>query len=292
MNSILQQYNSEETIRILQEELENTNAEVLLLTLELEKRVEERTAELKAAQDELKKRNLELLRRTVQLESLNHELEAFSYSVSHDLRAPARRIDGFLTLALEHHGPKLDDEARNFLDRALRSAREMGVLIENLLAFFRMGRAAMQETDFDTNLMVGEIVSDIKNDCPDRTIEWNIRPLPQIHGDPNLLKQVWVNLISNAVKYTRPRVPAKIEIGCLQKPSENQFYVKDNGVGFDMKYSSKLFGVFQRLHRVDEFEGTGVGLANVRQIISKHGGKVWAEAKPGEGATFYFTLPI
>jgi len=287
----LQRNSPQDTIRLLQDELAETNAEVMLLTLELEKRVEERTAELRAAQEELKTRNAELLQRTAQLEAANKELEAFSYSVSHDLRAPIRRIDGFLYILVNDFGEGLNEEAKKLINRAVESAQEMGKLIEHLLGFSRMGRAALRKSTFDPNLLIEEIIRDMANDIEGRNIEWNIRQMPRIQGDFNLLKQVWVNLLSNAVKYTRPRNPAKIEVGCRETETTLEFYVKDNGVGFDMQYAHKLFGVFQRLHLAEEFEGTGIGLANVQQIISKHGGKVWADSKPGEGATFYFTLP-
>lgn len=288
---LLYRSDPEERIQLLQEELAETNTEVLLLTLELEKRVDERTAELRAAQEELKRRNAELVKRTVQLEAANKELEAFSYTVSHDLRAPIRRVDGFLYLLLEQHGSALSSGAREFVDKAVKCAREMGTLIENLLAFSRLGRAALREKRFDPNVLIDEVIREISNDTQGRNIEWNIHRLPNVQGDPDLLKQVWVNLLSNAVKYTRAANPAKIEVGCVENETGLEFYVKDNGAGFDMRYAHKLFGVFQRLHHAEEFEGTGIGLANVLQIISKHGGKVRAEGKPGAGATFYFTLP-
>ena len=292
MRAEILEQDPQKTIELLQRELAETNREVLVLTLELEKRVDERTAELRAAQEELRERNGELMKRTAQLEAANKELEAFSYSVSHDLRAPVRRIDAFLFMLLEKSGSALEPAARQYIDKAVKSAREMGRLIDDLLSFSRMGRAEMREAACDFGKLVNDIVREISNDIPGRKIEWNIGPLPEVRGDPALLKQIWINLLSNAVKYTRPRNPARIEVGYVQKAQEMEFYVKDNGVGFDMGYGQKLFGVFQRLHHEDEFEGTGIGLANVQRIVNRHGGKTRAEGKVGEGATFYFTLPI
>lgn len=286
------QSNPQETIRLLQEELAETNGEVMILTLELEKRVEERTAELSAAQEELKKRNAELLKRTTQLEAVNKELEAFSYSVSHDLRAPARRINSFLSLMVAKYGPALDSEMRGYVDRVTNCSQEMIALIDDLLSFSRMGRVEMRETKFDLNETIAEVRDEMAEDLRGRNIEWNIHSMPSVRGDPALLKQVWVNLISNAVKYTRPRNPARIEIGWSQKNGEQEFYVKDNGVGFEMEDSRNLFNAFQRLHSASEFEGTGIGLANVHRIIGRHGGKIRAEAKLDQGAAFYFTLPV
>jgi light-regulated signal transduction histidine kinase (bacteriophytochrome) len=286
------QSNPEETIRILQEELAETNGEVLLLTLELEKRVEERTADLRIAEEELRKRNAELIKRTAQLEAVNKELETFSYSVSHDLRAPARRISSFLSLMIAKHGTGLDSEAREYLDRVSTSAKEMTALIDSLLAFSQMGRVEMREARFDLNELISEVIEEMSEDFRDRNIDWNIHPMPTVRGDPALLKQVWVNLTSNAVKYTRPRNPARIEMGWSEKDSAQEFYVKDNGVGFDMEHAQKLFGAFQRMHSANEFEGSGIGLANVQQIVGRHGGRVRAESRPGEGAVFYFTLPV
>jgi light-regulated signal transduction histidine kinase (bacteriophytochrome) len=282
----------QETIRLLQQELTETNREVLLLTVELDKRVEARTAELCATQEELKMKNSELLRQTARLEAANNELEAFSYSVSHDLRAPLRHIQGYVDALQEEYAAVLGGAGRLYLEKVLDSITRMAKLINDLLAFSRMARAEMQQTRFSMGELVGETLQEMREDLQGRNIEWEIQPLPAIKGDQALLKQVWINLLSNAVKYTRPRDPAKIQIRCAEKAGEWEFCVRDNGVGFDMRYAGKLFGVFQRLHRADEFEGTGIGLVNVRQIIKRHGGRTWAESKVDEGTAIYFTLPI
>jgi signal transduction histidine kinase len=244
---------------------------------------------LRRARDDLERRVEE---RTTQLTAANKELEAFSYSVSHDLRAPLRHIGGFSNLLLEDPVIKQSESGSRYLNTIVDSARHMGRLIDDLLAFSRMGRAELMRTTVDLNKMVEDIQKDLSLDLKDRKIEWKIESLPKVLGDPSMLKQVMVNLLSNAVKYTRPRDQAIIEIGSLEKNSDERvIFVRDNGVGFDMKYVEKLFGVFQRLHSAEEFEGTGIGLANVRRIIHRHGGRAWAEAKVDQGATFYFSLP-
>jgi light-regulated signal transduction histidine kinase (bacteriophytochrome) len=282
---------SQETIRLLQNELAETNREVLMLTVDLDKRVQERTADLAAAQEALRQKNAELLKRTAQLEAANKELETFSYSVSHDLRAPLRHISGYLQALNEDAASVLSQDGHTFVDAISRSARRMSTLIDDLLAFSRVGRAVVSETELDSRELVDEVLQDMSRELRNRNIQWDLQPLPVIHADPSMLKQVWTNLLSNAVKYTRPRDPAKISIGCREKPEEWEFFVRDNGVGFDMRYSDKLFGVFQRLHGPDEFEGTGIGLANVRQVVRRHGGQTRAESKLGEGTTIYFTIP-
>jgi signal transduction histidine kinase len=228
--------------------------------------------------------------RTAQLEEANKELEAFSYSVSHDLRAPLRHVQGYVELLAKHAGDTLNEKCRRYLRIASESVTQMGDLIDDLLDFSRMGRMAMRETQVDLEKLVQETVAGLQPDISDRKVLWKHGPLPWAQGDPALLKQVFVNLLSNAIKYTRGRDPAQIETGVASDNGELVMFVRDNGAGFDMKYVGKLFGVFQRLHRSDEFEGTGVGLANARRIISRHGGRIWAEGKLGEGATFYFTL--
>ncbi|MGH8744801.1 MAG: sensor histidine kinase, partial [Burkholderiales bacterium] len=229
--------------------------------------------------------------RTAQLEASNRELESFSYSVSHDLRAPLRHVDGFVDILREECGSVLSAAGQRYLGIISDAAKQMGKLIDNLLSFSRMGRAEMRQTVVVMVELVNEAVRDMENDTRGRNIEWEIQSLPEVYGDRAMLKQVWVNLLSNAVKYTRQRDPARINVRCSGKNGELEFYVQDNGAGFDMDYVDKLFGVFQRLHRTDEFEGTGIGLANVQRIIHRHGGQVWAQGKVDEGATFYFTLP-
>ncbi len=230
-----------------------------------------------------------VIERTAQLEAANKELEAFSYSVSHDLRAPLRAVNGFASIVLEDFGPQLPEEGRKYLERIQDGGQRMGELIDDLLAFSRLSRQPMAR---DT-VNMAKLVKNILEELPPPTgeeLQLTIGNLPPCHGDAALLKQVWVNLISNALKYSRGRKPAIVEIGCLCENNTVTFYIRDNGTGFDMKYAHKLFGVFQRLHRADEFEGTGVGLAIVQRIVHRHGGRVWAEAKENAGATFYFTL--
>lgn len=235
----------------------------------------------------------ELERRGVQLEAANKELEAFSYSVSHDLRAPLRHIDGYVSLLEKRAARKLDEKARHYLQTISDSATQMGRLIDDLLLFSRMGRAEMANTPVHLDQLVKDVLHDLRHETQHRAISWNVRPLPVVQADPSMLRQVFMNLISNAVKFTSTRPLATIEVG--SEPGQDGdvvIYVRDNGVGFDMQYADKLFGVFQRLHRAEEFEGTGIGLANVRRIISRQSGKTWAEGVPDGGATFYFTLPL
>ncbi|MGB8353967.1 MAG: CHASE3 domain-containing protein [Chthoniobacteraceae bacterium] len=228
-----------------------------------------------------------------QLESVNAELEAFSYSVSHDLRAPLRHIGGFAEMLEKRAAATLDEKSRRYVTTIIEAAKRMGVLIDDLLVFSRMGRSEMSDAKVDMNSLAQEVIQELRTDQNGRSVVWKCQPLPAVHGDPALLRQVLINLFSNAVKYSRPRDPAVIQVGCNDGAlaGETVFFVKDNGVGFDMAYADKLFGVFQRLHRADEFEGTGIGLANVRRIILRHGGRTWAESKPDAGATFFFTLP-
>jgi light-regulated signal transduction histidine kinase (bacteriophytochrome) len=226
-----------------------------------------------------------------QLRAVNQELEAFSYSVSHDLRAPLRHIDGYVQMLSKHAGDALNDKARRCLKVVTDSVSEMGQLIDDLLAFSRMGRAEMQRTHVNLDALLQEAKTSLEEESAERNIEWKQDSLPPVEGDASMLRQVFINLLSNAVKYTRQRDPARIEIGRASETEEEVVvFVRDNGAGFDMKYAHKLFGVFQRLHRPDEFEGTGVGLASVRRIINRHGGRIWAEAAVDHGATFYFSL--
>jgi PAS domain S-box-containing protein len=239
------------------------------LNVELEERVKQRTAELEAA---------------------NKELEAFSYSVSHDLRAPLRAVDGFSQAVLEDYGARLPPEARHYLQTVREGAQRMGVLIDDLLAFSRLSRLPLRKQSVDTAKLVHDSLEQLESERDRRNIDLRIGDLPSCHGDPALLKQVWINLLSNALKYTRHRQCAIVEVGGARQNGEAAYFVRDNGTGFDMQYAHKLFGVFQRLHRAEEFEGTGVGLAIIQRIIHRHGGRVWAEAAVDRGATFHFTV--
>jgi light-regulated signal transduction histidine kinase (bacteriophytochrome) len=239
-----------------------------------------------------------VLRRAEELAALadelrrsNKELEAFSYSVSHDLRAPFRHVVGYSELLKKQEAEKLSDKGRRYIDTIIESAYTAGTLVDNLLEFSQMGRTALKPRHVDVKPLVEEIRQKLMLDAGDRRIEWKIADLPSVTADPLLIRLVFENLMSNAVKYTRPRETARIEIGSSQEGAETIFFVRDNGVGFDMKYIGKLFGVFQRLHRIEEFEGTGIGLANVRRIIERHGGRSWAEGELDKGATFYVSLP-
>jgi PAS domain S-box-containing protein len=228
--------------------------------------------------------------RTAQLEAANKELEAFSYSVSHDLRAPLRALDGFSQAVLEDFGATLPSTGQRYL-RAIRSnAQRMGELIDDLLAFARLNRQSMHREEVDMDRLVRSVLVELKSQQGDRQIYFQVHSLPMGSGDPALLKQVWLNLISNAVKYTSRCAAAVIEVGCEQRDGEPIYFVRDNGCGFDMHYVHKLFGVFQRLHREEDYPGTGVGLAIVERVIARHGGRVWAEGAVGQGATFSFTL--
>jgi PAS domain S-box-containing protein len=252
--------------------------------------------ERKHAEEEIHKLNQELeqrvIERTEELQAVNKELEAFAYSVSHDLRAPVRHIAGFTELLEKHSGQFFDEKGLHYTQQILDSANRMGTLVDDLLAFSRIGRAETQQTLVNLEQLVKSVVSEIAPDTRGRKISWLIGHLPICYGDPAMLRLVFSNLISNAVKFTRTRGEARIEIGFLNhKSDEIVAFTKDNGVGFDMKYKDKLFGVFQRLHSQEAFEGTGIGLATVQRIVHRHGGRVWAEGSVDTGATFYVALP-
>ncbi len=259
---------------------------------ELEAEVSER----RKAEEEIRRLNEELEQRvrdrTEKLEAINKGLEAFSHSVSHDLRAPLRHVSGFVELLKRSASGRLGEKDVHYLKMISDSTEKMGTLIDDLLSFSRMGRAELRKTSVDMGAIVAEIVREFREETGGRDIRWQVGPLPAVYGDPAMLRQAVANLVSNAVKFTRHKQEARIEIGCgARDGKEVAFFVRDNGVGFDMKYADKLFGVFQRLHSSVEFDGTGIGLANVRRIVHRHGGNTWAEGAIDGGATFHFSIP-
>lgn len=242
------------------------------------------------AENDIRNLNRDLAERSLEVEAANKELEAFSYSVSHDLRAPLRAIDGFSRILLADHASELSEEGQGFLSRVRDNAVNMGQLIDDLLAFSRLSRQPLKKQNVVTADLARQVLDDLKQEQNGRRVDASVSDLPQCNADPKLLKQVFVNLLSNAFKYTRKREITRIEVGCENIHGETVYFVKDNGAGFNMKYANKLFGVFQRLHRAEEYEGTGVGLAIVQRVVHRHGGRIWAEAVIDKGASFYFTL--
>jgi signal transduction histidine kinase len=259
-----------------------------------QKQLEQEVVERKRAEEEVRRLNTELERRvaqrTAELVAINQELESFTYSVSHDLRAPLRHVDGYAQILEEEFGPQLPAEAQKFTKKIRLGSQNMGRLVDDLLNLSHVGKTELTRRHVALDPLVEEVLTEVKLEAGARSIEWHVGQLPSVECDPGLIKQVFANLLSNAVKYTRRREQARIEVGESRNSGETVIFVRDNGVGFNMKYSSKLFGVFQRLHRSEDFEGTGVGLATVARIIRKHGGRIWAEAVPNQGATFFFSL--
>jgi len=246
--------------------------------------------ELRLAEARIEELEGELARRLSQLEATNRELEAFAYSVSHDLRSPLRAIEGFSRILLEEYHASLAPEAQRYLQFVRDNTVQMGNLITHLLAFSRVGRESLTKQPVELVAQVRDALEELRTEQSGRQVEVSIGELGMCKADPALLRQVWLNLLSNALKFTRQREVAMIEIGCQNVSDGCIYFVRDNGTGFDMQYADKLFSVFQRLHRLEDYEGTGVGLATVQRIVHRHGGRIWAEAQVNSGATFYFTI--
>lgn len=290
------------------EQLEQSNEKLLRYGKQLQTLVAKRTAELEAAnakleqeiderkqaEQEVRELNTELERRvaqrTAELEAANKELESFSYSVSHDLRAPLRRINGFSGIIREDYAAKLDGQGLRYLDQLCAASEQMGQLIEALLALSRVSRQELERRDVDVSGMVREIAAELAQGAPQRRVNFRIAENVAAHADPVLLRTAIGNLVENAWKYSANVAITNIEFGVAESDGVRAYFIRDNGAGFDMSFARKLFGAFQRLHRADEFAGTGVGLATVQRIVHRHGGRIWADAKVGHGATFYFTL--
>jgi len=247
-----------------------------------------------AVDDRIQRLNMELAQRATQLESTNAELEAFTYTVSHDLRAPLRHIHGFVEMLQKSPAVQAEPGNQRYMNIIAKAAKHMGLLIDSLLDLSRTGRVELHPVPLDMRKMIDKVIEELEPEWKNRRVRWDIRPLVSASGDSTLVRLVWMNLITNALKYSRPREESRVEIGQSSTEgngSEVSYYVRDNGVGFDMRYADKLFGVFQRLHRAEDFEGTGVGLANVRRIVNRHGGRVWAESELNAGSIFHFSLP-
>jgi len=256
----------------------------------------QRVAERKREQEELRRVNETLeqrvLARTAELDATNQELEAFSYSVAHDLRAPLRHMDGFIRLLKKHASSSLDEKNQRYLGIISDSARQMGLLIDDLLDFSRVGRTELQLRAVSLHQLVEEAMQELREETDGRNIVWKLGQLPEVTVDRSMLRLVMINLLANAVKFTGKREKAEIEVGAFSNEADEiVVFVRDNGVGFDMEYAGKLFGVFQRLHPAEDYEGTGIGLANVQRIIHRHKGRTWAQGEVDRGATFYFSLP-
>jgi len=245
-------------------------------------------AEVRAAHDELENK---VSLRTRELEIANKELEAFSYSVSHDLRAPLRAVSGYAMMLKEDYEATFDDEAKRITGNIISNVKMMGRLIDDLIAFSRLGKREVRRRTTDMQALIETCVAELRQLWPEDKFLVSVDPLPACNGDEDLLKQVWLNLVGNAMKYSARNPEPRITIGATENGKGPVYFVRDNGAGFDMKYADKLFKVFQRLHSQEEYEGTGVGLALVKRILDKHGGEIWAESRPGEGAVFYFRLP-